>query len=353
MRIGTREIGEGHPVYIIAEIGVNHDGSIDRALELVDAAADAGADAVKTQYFRADALMSRAAKLAAYQKAAGESDPIEMLRRLELSLDDMARIIDRAHARNLHAIVTVFSLEHVHAAAELPWDAFKSASPDVINWPLLRAIAATEKPLIVSTGAATEAEVLRAREWLSGAAREDRVAFLHCVSSYPTSEDNATLGGITRLAELGIGAVGYSDHTARSEMGAWACECSARILEKHLTHDRSAAGPDHAASLDPAQFAEYCAMARGLQPTPARPSADIVGPIAKRVLPCEQDVRSLSRQSIVGVRDIATGASITRDMLTFKRPGKGIEPRHLDRVIGRRAKRNIEADMPITEEDLA
>jgi len=154
--IGTRNIG-GHyrapaptPPYIIAEIGVNHDGSADRALELVDAAAWAGADAVKLQLFRADLLMSRAARLAEYQRAAGEADPIDMLRRLELSFDEMERIGARAHENGLHAIVSVFSVELVPEAERLPWDAYKTASPDIIHKPLLDALAATRRPLIVS-----------------------------------------------------------------------------------------------------------------------------------------------------------------------------------------------------------
>ncbi|MEZ6163705.1 MAG: N-acetylneuraminate synthase family protein [Phycisphaerales bacterium] len=142
MNIGNRQIGLDHPPYIIAEIGVNHDGQVDRALSLTDAAADAGADAVKLQFFRTDLLMSKAAKLAAYQKNAGETDPIEMLRRLELSLSDLARVVDRAHQLGIHAIVTVFSTQLVEVAR---WDAYKTASPDIVNRPLLEAVGGDRK----------------------------------------------------------------------------------------------------------------------------------------------------------------------------------------------------------------
>jgi len=351
MNIGTREIGSGKPVYIIAELGVNHDGSVERALDLVDAAAEAGADAIKLQYFEADRLMSRAAKLAAYQKAAGESDPIEMLRRLELSLDGMARIIERAHGRNIHAIVTVFSVELVEAAQTFAWDAYKSASPDIIHRPLLEAMAATGKPLIVSTGASTEEEILRAREWLGASARERRLAFLQCVSSYPTRDEDASLGGIAALARLDIGGIGYSDHTTRVDTGHFAVALGASILEKHLTSDRAAQGPDHSASLDAGGFATYCSMARRRDRASAA-EIDLIGPREKRVLDCETDVRTVSRQSVVATADIPKGTRITREMLTFKRPGIGIAPFRVGEVLDRTAARAIAGDTLISPEDL-
>jgi sialic acid synthase SpsE len=176
MRIGTNEVGES--VSIIAEIGVNHDGSVERALDLVESAARAGADAVKMQLFETDRLLSAAARLAAYQKSSGESDPMAMLRRLELGTDQMAPIVERAHALGLDAIVSIFSVELVAEADRLPWDAFKSASPDIINRPLLVAMAATGRPMIVSTGTATANEVRRAVRWLESA--NDRLALLQC-----------------------------------------------------------------------------------------------------------------------------------------------------------------------------
>lgn len=386
MNIGRQPVGPGHPVYIIAEIGVNHDGSIDRALKLVDAAADAGADAVKTQYFRADDLMSRAAKLAAYQSAAGESDPIDMLRRLELSLDDMARVIEHAHARNLHAIVTPFTLEHVPAVAQLPWDAFKSASPDIINWPLLRALASTGRPMIVSTGAATRAEVASTFDAFLDRYMHE-TALLQCVSCYPTPRENAA---IAAMLDIDLGdVVGYSDHTNDLDIGALAVRIGASILEKHLTYNRTATGPDHAASLDPQGFTEYVRLARqasqdantrhatnellAKQPRGSASQALLTdlsrekheaevrealasdpayGPPEKRVLQCEQDVRTVSRQSLTTTRELPAGHRITRDDLTIKRPGTGIEPFRLDEAIDQTTTRPVEADTPLVDDDL-
>ena len=166
MLIGSRTIDPHRSPYVIAEIGVNHDGRVDRALELVDAAADAGADAVKIQVFTAAGLMGADATLAEYQADAGESDPVAMLARLELAPDDIAAIAHRTHERGMHAIATVFCTDLVGIAAALPFDAFKSASPDIIHRPLLQAMWNTGRPLIISTGAATIAEIDRAVRWL-------------------------------------------------------------------------------------------------------------------------------------------------------------------------------------------
>ncbi|MHC4448213.1 MAG: N-acetylneuraminate synthase family protein [Planctomycetota bacterium] len=187
VRIGDREIGPGVPPYVIAELGVNHDGSPARALELVAAAGEAGADAVKLQLFDANSLLSRAARLAEYQQRAGAVDPVHLLRSLELTPRQMEPIVARAHELGLHAIATVFSLELVEAAHALRWDAFKVASPDVINRPLIEALLATGKPMLVSTGAATPAEVEAVTRWLGSHPH----LLMHCVSAYPTPDECA------------------------------------------------------------------------------------------------------------------------------------------------------------------
>lgn len=405
MRIGDSHIGPTHPPYIIAELGVNHDGCLERALELTRAAAAAGADAVKLQLFETDRLMGKAAKLAAYQKAAGETDPIAMLKRLELGIDDMARVVTLAHELGIHAIVTVFSVELVELAERLPWDAYKTASPDIVHKPLLEALAATGKPLIVSTGASTIEEVQQAVNWLTahpptrateprplGSGREspsaqgrpsgsdshlptrDRLALMQCVSCYPTPFEFASFGGVRALQHLHAGQVGYSDHTESKRNSSWAILAGASLLEKHITHDRRAHGPDHAASLMPHEFRIYVETAHEQASMSARSSSgyprravsiadptggrltkalEIVGPVTKQVLPIEQDVRTLSRQSLTTRRALPRGHTLTRDDLTFKRPGTGLLPFQLDETLGRTLARDVEADVPLTAEDLA
>jgi N-acetylneuraminate synthase/N,N'-diacetyllegionaminate synthase len=343
MHIRDRQIGPDHPPYVIAEIGVNHDGSVARALELTDAAADAAADAVKLQLFRTDLLMGKAAKLAAYQAGAGETDPLAMLRRLELSIEAMAQVVGRAHDRGLHAIVTVFSVELVAGAETLAWDAYKSASPDIIHRPLLEAMAATGRPMIVSTGASTLDEVTRAVAWLAGA--RDRLALLQCVSSYPAPA--GALDGIAAIARATGLPTGYSDHTPGVGAGAEAVQRGACVLEKHLTYDRRAAGPDHAASLEPGEFARYAEAAR------SRPIGAVGAGGEKRILDCERDVRLVSRQSLTTARDLPAGHTLTRADLTIKRPGVGLEPWRLDDTIGRTLAGPLDADTPLTDRDLA
>lgn len=340
MRIGDRAIGAACPPFVIAELGVNHDGSAERALELVASAARAGANAVKLQLFDASLLLSKAACLADYQRAAGERDAAEMLRRLELPIDAMAAVVDRAHALGVCAIVTVFSPDLVARADALDWDAYKSASPDIVNKPLLDALSATGRPLILSTGAATMPEVVRAMGWVG---RTDR-ALLQCVSAYPTPDDRAELGGIEAIArETGL-PTGYSDHTTGVDTGALAVAAGACILEKHFTHDRAAAGPDHAASLDADAFAAYARLARR--------AWAMLGSRSKSVGEIERNVRTVARQSVVARRALRAGAVLTRADLTVKRPGTGLEPWRLEELVGGRLLRDVAADVPLAEADV-
>lgn len=367
MRIGERTIsrggagsGGGSEPYVIAELGVNHDGSVDRAIELVDAAAMAGCDAVKLQLFRAELLMSGQSRLAEYQRRAGESDPRQMLRRLELSVHQMGPVVKRARLRGLHAIVTVFSVELVPEAELLAWDAYKTASPDVVHRPLLEALAATGRPMIVSTGAATADEVARALGWLDAAGAADRLALLQCVSCYPVKPALAAVEGMGELGELFAGPIGYSDHTAVEPTASRAVLMGAAVLEKHMTLDKTLPGPDHAASLEPEAMGRYVRAARRAWRL-RQENAEYAGKIAailagprgrKRVLDCELDVRSASRQSIVAAREIEAGSVLRREDLTFKRPGTGLEPWRLREVVGRRAVRGVEADRPLVAEDV-
>jgi N,N'-diacetyllegionaminate synthase len=391
MQIGKRQIGPEAPVYVIAELGVNHDGSGARLVELVEAAAEAGADAVKFQLFRAELLMGLAARLAGYQAAAGERDPLGMLRRLELSAEAMGPAVRRARELGVHAIATVFSVELVDEAESLDLDAYKTASPDIVHRPLLKRLAGTGRPLIVSTGASTLEEVARAVGWLQAVPHGElphpenmkvacsagslerpphrlfrtargRLALLQCVSCYPTRAEDAAIGGMVALAKIpGFeGPVGYSDHTVEVDTGAAAARLGACILEKHMTWCRSASGPDHGASLEPAEFRAYASLARDEsvmrvwmgERAPAEHDRRW-GAFEKHVLECERDVRRVSRQSVTAVRDLPAGHVLTREDMTFKRPGTGVEPWRLDEMLGRRLARSVSADMPLTDEDVA
>jgi sialic acid synthase SpsE len=268
-----------------------------------------------------------------------------MLRRLELDDAAMRAVVERARSRGVLAIVTVFSLELVDTARVMGWDAYKFASPDIIHRPLIERVASLGKPLLLSTGAASLDEAESAFGWVRDLGAAERCAFFQCVSSYPARDEDASLGAIGALRDALPCPVGYSDHTPGVDTGALAVCAGATILEKHLTYDRGAKGPDHAASLDPAQFAEYARLARRAQA--------MLGPRRKRVLESESDVRRVSRQSIVSTRALRAGERVTREMLTVKRPGTGIPPFMLDAVIGMTLARNIGADTPLTDGDLS
>lgn len=339
LRIGHRVLGREQPVYVIAELGVNHDGQVDRAISLLDAAAAAGADAIKLQYYRTDGLLSADAQLAAYQRGQAD-DAAQLLRGLELSDAAFAAVRGAARERGLDFVVTGFSVEAATGVssrlAALEVDAIKVASPDCVNTPLLEALAGLDKPLLISTGAADADEVAALAAWLHARDKSENqrtAALLHCVSSYPTADEDAALGAI---AAMPAGFLpGYSDHTTSTDTGMLAVAAGACVLEKHLTYDRGAQGPDHAASLEPGQLAEYV---RGV-----RRAEKMRGSPAKRVLDCEQDVRQVSRQSVCAARDLKAGMTLTAADLTVKRPGTGLPAAWLERVVGRRLVRDVVA----------
>ncbi|MCH2145814.1 MAG: N-acetylneuraminate synthase family protein [Phycisphaerales bacterium] len=326
---------------VIAEIGVNHDGDPERALQLVDHAAGCGADAIKVQWFRASSLLSTEAALVEYQRASGEQDPASMLERLELGPSSMQEVLERARHHGLLAIATVFSPDLVGEAAALDWDMYKTASPDLVNRPLLEALAGLDRPMILSTGGATLDEVEQALGWVG----DSRVALLHCVSSYPTPPEHAALGGIRALARAFDRPVGYSDHTLGWETGGLAVAAGATILEKHLTWNRSAIGPDHASSLDPELFGRYVESARR--------AVGMMGANTKQVLPIERAVREQARQSIAAGRDLAAGTELHAEDLTTMRPGNGIRPAAMPDLLGCRLVRDVKRGTLLQPGDLA
>ncbi len=342
MNIGSREIGPGHPPYIIAEAGVNHGGSVEVAMRMIEAARPSGVDAIKLQLFDADRLLSKAAKLAIYQKRSGADDPLALLRALQLPAAQLAHLARCAHDNGMSAIVSIFNIELVEEAqtADEPFDAYKTASTDIINKPLIDALIGTQKPLILSTGAAEPEEIAEASTWLGDRSH----LFMQCVSSYPTPDEDARLAGREALMLISPHALGYSDHTTAVDTGAMAVAGGACLLEKHYTLDRNAQGPDHASSLDPNGLAEYVRLAHR--------AWRMRGPIEKVVSAIERDVRLVSRQSLTTTRRLLAGHVISCEDITIKRPGTGISPAYLDMTIGRTVAIAVEADMPLCEERL-
>ncbi len=345
VQIGARRIGPGEPAYIIAEAGVNHNGSVDTALKMVDAARQAHADAVKFQVFGATRLASRFADLADYQKACSAlPSQVEMLSRLELRREDFARIKQHCDEAGIEFLATPFGVEDLQLLLDLGVRAIKISSPDIINRPLLEGAGQSGLPVLLSTGASEQGEIDRACELLEkqyGTA----LVLLHCVSNYPVKLEQANLRRIASLRGRYNCPVGFSDHTLERFTGQLAVAGGADLLEKHFTLDKSQTGPDHAFSQTPGHLADYVRHVRRGESALGSGTIDAG--------PAEQEIRQLSRCSVTAGRDISAGAVIGRDMLAVKRPGSGISPWEIESVVGRVAKSDIGADTPITWEMLS
>lgn len=333
-------------LFVIAEAGVNHNGDAALAERLVDAAADAGADAVKFQTFRADALAAASAPKAEYQKrtSGGEESQLTMLRRLELSREGHERALARAKARGIAFLSTPFDEESADFLETLGVPAFKLPSGEVTNHPLLRHVARKGRPVILSTGMSDLEEVREAVGALRGAGCKD-LTLLHCVSNYPADPKDANLRAMKTLADAFGVPVGWSDHTPGWATSAAAVALGAAVIEKHFTLDKSLPGPDHAMSLDPAELKAFVAV--------LRETASALGDGIKAPRPCEEPIRRVARRSLVLRRALKKGTVIKDADLAAKRPGTGLPPSRLAETIGRALARDKAADEPLTREDLA
>ena len=341
IRIGGRAVGPGHPCFVIAEAGVNHNGDVERALALVDAAADARADAVKFQTFRAEAVVSRFAPKAAYQRSAtdpGESQ-LDMVRALELGADAHRRIAARCEARGVAFLSSPFDDASADLLVELGAPALKTGSGELTNLPFLAHLARKGLPLLVSTGMADLAEVERAVRTISENGSPP-LALLHCVSAYPASPRDANIRAMRTLSERFRVPVGFSDHALGDAIALAACALGADLVEKHFTLDKRLPGPDQAMSLSPDELAAFVARVRDVEAA--------LGDGVKRPMPGERDVRAVARRSLVALGPLAAGTALDAGMLAAKRPGTGVPPDRLADVVGRRLALPLAADEPLT-----
>jgi N-acetylneuraminate synthase len=341
--------------FIIAEAGVNHNGRLDLALRLVDAAAEAKADAVKFQAFRAERLATKTAPLARYQEKSERSDggQLEMLRRLQLDESQFAEIAARCAARGIELMATPFDVDSVAMLQRLGVKRFKIPSGEANNPLLLRAVAATDKPLILSTGMCTLAEVEtaltiigrvflgdpKAEPLVSDAGRAllaSRVTVLHCTTEYPAPPSSANLRAMTTMAAAFGVPVGYSDHTEGPAVSIAAVALGATVIEKHFTLDRTLPGPDHAASLEAGELAGFVEALRSV--------GAAMGNGIKVPQAAELPNRSVARRSVVAARSIKKGEAFTTENLALKRPGTGIPASRYDELLGRIATRDYVED---------
>jgi N,N'-diacetyllegionaminate synthase len=326
-------------VFIIAEAGVNHNGSLDMALQLVDVAADAGADAVKFQTFNADALVTKAARQADYQtQNTGKTESqYDMLKRLELSESDHVAIIERCQQKGIQFLSTPFDAQSIELLHRLGMSTYKVPSGELTNLPYLRHVSRYAQQVILSTGMATLAEVEAGLQTLLDAGlTRDQVIILHATTEYPCPMDEVNLRAMQSMAQAFGVAVGYSDHTKGIEVPIAAVAMGASVIEKHFTLDKALPGPDHKASLEPDELIAMVSAIRHVERA--------LGDGIKQPTASELKNKPIARKSIVAACSIRQGAVFSEHNLSVKRPGTGISPMRWDEVLGQVAQRDYQAD---------
>lgn len=328
---------------IIAEAGVNHNGDFETAKKMVVAAKEAGADYVKFQTAVPELVISSIAPKAAYQEettGSGESQ-LEMCRRIHLPLDTYTELAALCRQVGIGFMSTPFDLVSIDALVPLNMDWWKIPSGEITNLPYLRRIAKLGQPVIMSTGMSTADEISQAVNILrEGGVPADKIALLHCNTQYPTPMDDVNLRAMDTLRAITPGPVGYSDHTVGIEVPIAAVAMGAEIIEKHFTLDKTMEGPDHRASLDPAELKAMVTAIRNIERA--------MGSDRKVPTPSETPNIEVARKSIVAARNIKQGELLTEENITVKRPGNGLSPMMWDSVIGTRATRDFTFDSLIT-----
>jgi N-acetylneuraminate synthase len=334
---------------IIAEAGVNHNGDLDRAKELIMVAAKAGADYVKFQTFKADKITSKSAKKASYQNKNindGDDSQYNMLKKLEIPESWYPELLALCKSENIKFLSTGFDNESVDFLNDLPIELFKIPSGEITNKPYLQYIAQKNKPIILSTGMATIEEIKEAIKALLDAGQtKENLTVLHCNTEYPTPMEDVNLKAMLHIqAELGV-AIGYSDHTLGIEVPIAAVAMGAEVIEKHFTVDRNLPGPDHKASLEPDELISMVKSIRNIEQA-------INGSGLKAPSKGELLNKSVARKSIHILNSLKKGHILQPQDLIMRRPGDGISPMEIDEIIGKKIKADLEADVKLLPEDL-
>ncbi|WP_439151969.1 N-acetylneuraminate synthase [Winogradskyella sp.] len=325
---------------IIAEAGVNHNGDLNIAKKLIDAAATAGVDYVKFQTFKSDKLVSKNAQKANYQKEntgdANESQ-LKMLQKLELSEANHLELIAYCKTKNIKFLSTAFDLDSIEFLNKLDIDLFKVPSGEITNYPYLEKIGSLGKPVIISTGMATIDEIGQAMSIVikNGTSRH-KITVLHCNTEYPTPMHDVNLNAMQTIAETYSVKIGYSDHTLGIEVPIAAVALGARVIEKHFTLDKTLPGPDHKASLEPNELKAMVKAIRHIE--------DALGDFEKEPTPSELKNKAIARKSIVASKSISKGELLTENNITTKRPGHGISAMEWPNIIGTKAKKDYLED---------
>ncbi len=317
--------------FIIAEIGVNHNGSIELAKKMIKSASECGVDAVKFQTFNSKDLVTENAKTANYQeKNTNENSQLEMLKKLELTFDDFKELRDYALANNVMFLSSPFDKKSVDLLENLDVPAYKLGSGELNNFELISYVQKMSKPIIISTGMATLEEIKETYDFIEN---KDNLIILHCITGYPTSFEEANLNFIKTLQSQFDVPIGFSDHSPGIELPIAAVALGACVVEKHFTTDKTLEGPDHKASLNPEEFKAMVDAIRNVEVA--------MGDGVRKFSENELEIKKVARKSIIINKDISKDTIIEREMLTIKRPGTGIEPKEINNVIGKKINKDL------------
>ena len=345
IRIANQLIGKGRPAFVLAEAGVNHNGDLDLARKLIEAAAEARASAIKFQTFKAANLVTRDAPKASYQMntTSAEESQYDMLRRLELSADAHAELIAHCRKHRLLFLSTPFDEDSADLLEKLGVAAFKIPSGEITNLPFLEHVARKQKPVLLSTGMSDMSEVETAVSLIRAQGNDD-IVLLQCVSNYPANPADVNLRAMATMASACNVLAGYSDHTLGNEASLAAVALGACVIEKHFTLDRKLPGPDHKASLEPDELKALVRSIRIVEAT--------LGNGIKKPAPSEENTRQVARKSLVAARDLAAGTLLKKEMIAIKRPGTGLAPALRDTLVGRTLNTDVVAGCLFTLEML-
>lgn len=331
-------------VCIIAEVGVNHNGDFLLAKKLIDMAKDCGADVVKFQTFKAEECASTYAPKAEYQvKDSDESSQFEMIKKLELPFEMFGELKKYADEIGIKFVSTPDGTDSLNCLVEIDVPFIKIGSSEITNHSFLKEIASKNKPILLSTGMSTLEEVKKAVEVIKETGN-DMISLMHCTTAYPTEIEDVNLYAMKTLKEEFGYEVGYSDHTLTNEAAISAVALGAKYIEKHITLDKNMSGPDHKASMDKIEFANYVKAIRNTE--------NLLGDGIKKPTKNEKIIMKQVRRSILAKNDIECGTILTTDMLCFKRPGDGIYPEYVDQLVGMKVNRNIYKEEKINWSDV-
>ena len=339
VKIGDKIIGQDYPVYIIAEVGANHNKDITVAKRLIDKAAEAGVDAVKFQTYKAETLYSKYAP----KFSKDDVNPFDLIKANELPREWQSDLYEYALEKNLHFLSSPFDRTAVDELDDIGVPAFKVASFELTDLQLLEHIAQKHKPIRLSVGLATLGEIEEALEAIRLQENDD-IIILHCASLYPSPPEIVNLKTIETLSKAFQIPIGFSDHTLGIHIAIAAVTKGATVIEKHFTLDRTMKGPDHSFAIEPEELQQLVKNIRDAEKA--------MGTGIKGRSKAEQEMYEKGRRSIIAAKDIKKGTKIERDWLILKRPGYGIKPKYLEIVIGRTAKRDIKTDEWITWDDV-